>query len=48
LKKTDVSELRTAFIITLMRPLHRDHFWCIVRPHLISKHSWFVHQSSGN
>jgi hypothetical protein len=26
LKKTDVSELRTAFIITLMRPLHRDHF----------------------
>jgi hypothetical protein len=26
LKKTDVSELRTAFVITLMRPLHRDHF----------------------
>jgi hypothetical protein len=27
-------------------PLHRDHFWSIVRPHLVYNHSWFVHQSS--
>jgi hypothetical protein len=28
------------------RRLHQDHFWSIARPHLISNHSWFVHQSS--
>jgi hypothetical protein len=26
--------------------LHRDYFWSILHLHLISKHSWFVHQSS--
>jgi hypothetical protein len=28
------------------RPSHCDHFWSIVRVHLGSIHSWFIHRSS--
>jgi hypothetical protein len=27
-------------------PIHCDHFWSIVRTHLNSNNSWFIHQSS--
>jgi hypothetical protein len=28
------------------RPLHCDHYWSIVRPHLSANHSWFIPNSS--
>jgi hypothetical protein len=28
------------------RPMHCDHYWSTVRPHLSSNHSWLIHQIS--